>query len=298
VDLSALESFAEEVGTDGPVAVVGGRTQWDVGGTPTAGTREVRAPAGVSAYEPAEMVVRCGAGTAVADLDAALGEHGQTVALPGWPGATVGGVLAVGRSGLRRLRLGPVRDTLLEARYVSAEGRLVKAGGPVVKNVSGFDLCRLLVGSLGTIGLLAQVVLRVVPRPATSAWFYREGADPFDARHRLHRPSSVLWDGAATWVLLEGHPGDVRAEVASLPGTWEETDGPPPLPTGGRASVRPAELRALTGAFVAEVGIGIVHTVDEVAPRPLSPAVAELNRRIKATFDPTGRLNPGRVVAA
>lgn len=298
MDLTALEAFADDVGGDGPVAAVGGRTQWEVGGAVTAGTREVRAPAGISAYEPAEMVVRCGAGTTVADLDAALGEHGQTVALPDWPGATVGGVLAVGRSGVRRLRLGPVRDTLLEARYVSAEGRLVKAGGPVVKNVSGFDLCRLLVGSLGTIGLLAQVVLRVVPRPATSVWFRREGADPFDVRHRLHRPSSILWDGATTWVLLEGHAADVRAELASIPGAWAETDGPPALPTGGRLSVRPAELRGLTGAFVAEVGVGIVHTADPVAPRPLSPAVAELNRRIKATFDPAGRLNPGRVVAA
>jgi glycolate oxidase FAD binding subunit len=298
VDLSALEAFAEEVGSDGPVTAVGGRTQWEVGGAPAAGTREVWAPAGIAAYEPAEMVVRCGAGTTVADLDAALGEHGQTVALPDWPGATVGGVLAVGRSGLRRLRLGPVRDTLLEARYVSAEGRLVKAGGPVVKNVSGFDLCRLLVGSLGTIGLLAQVVLRVVPRPATSVWFNREGADPFDVRRRLHRPSAILWDGTTTWVLLEGHPADVRAELASLPGAWAEVAGPPALPTGGRASMRPAELRLLTGAFVAEVGVGIAHTADAAAPRSLSPAVAELNRRIKATFDPTGRLNPGRVLAA
>lgn len=298
MDLTALEAFADEVGSDGPVAAVGGRTQWDVGGQSAPGTREVRAPAGVEAYEPAEMVVRCGAGTTVADLDAVLAQHGQTVALPDWPGATVGGVLAVGRSGLRRLRLGPVRDTLLEARYVSAEGRLVKAGGPVVKNVSGFDLCRLLVGSLGTIGLLAQVVLRVVPRPATSAWFRQEGADPFEVRRRLHRPSSILWDGTTTWVLLEGHPGDVRAEVASLSGAWAEADGAPPLPAGDRASMRPGELRGLTGTFVAEIGVGIVHTEAPVPPRTLPPEVAALNARIKATFDPTGRLNPGRVVAA
>src|SRR4029077_12080729 len=119
-------------------------------------------------------------------------------------GATVGGVLAVGRSGIRRLGYGPVRDTLLEARYVSAEGRRVKAGGPVVKNVSGFDLCRLLVGSLGTLGLLAQVVLRCRPLPAVSRWL-AGGADPFDLLGRLYRPSSILWDGTTTWVLLEGH---------------------------------------------------------------------------------------------
>ncbi|MEJ7585628.1 MAG: FAD-binding protein [Acidimicrobiales bacterium] len=107
----------------------GGRTQWDVGGALEPGTRSVRAPAGVVAFEPAEMTVRVGAGATVVDLDLALAEQGQCVALPAWPGATVGGVLAVGRSGLRRLGYGPVRDTLLEARVVSAEGRLVKAGG-------------------------------------------------------------------------------------------------------------------------------------------------------------------------
>src|SRR5206468_8580471 len=135
------------------------------GGPPSPEVREVRAPAGVASFEPAEMTVRCGAGTTVAELDAALAEHGQCVALPDWDGGTVGGVLAVGRSGVRRLGYGPVRDALLEARFVSAEGRLVKAGGPTVKNVSGFDLCRLLVGSLGTLGLIGEVVLRTRPLP-------------------------------------------------------------------------------------------------------------------------------------
>ena len=91
------------------------------------------------------------------------------MALP--PGGTVGGALAVGRCGIRRLGDGPVRDTLLQARYVSAAGEVVKAGGPTVKNVSGFDLCRLLVGSQGTLGFLGEVILRTRPRPAASQWF-------------------------------------------------------------------------------------------------------------------------------
>src|SRR5207247_4197918 len=114
---------------------------------------------------------------------------------PAGDGATVGGVLAVGRSGLRRLRFGPIRDVLLEARYVSAEGRLVKAGGPTVKNVSGFDLCRLLVGSLGTLGLLAEVVLRCRPLPAESRWLAGE-ADPLGLLRRPYRPSSSPRGGA------------------------------------------------------------------------------------------------------
>ena len=114
----------------------------------------------------------CGAGTPVAEVDAALAEHGQRVAIP--PTGTVGGALAVGRSGIRRLGDGPIRDAVLQVRYVSAAGEIVKAGGPTVKNVSGFDLCRLLVGSRGTLGFLGDVILRtrplarcvaVVPRP-------------------------------------------------------------------------------------------------------------------------------------
>ncbi len=292
--MSALERFAAEVGAEGPVTVVGGRTQWDVGGAVDPAAREVRAPSGVVEFEPAEMTVRCGAGTRVKELDAALGEHGQCVALPAWEGASVGGVLAVGRSGLRRLRLGPVRDALLEARYVSADGRLIKAGGPTVKNVSGFDLCRLLVGSLGTLGFLAEVVLRCRPLPAVSRWFAGE-AEPFDLVHRLHQPSSILWDGTTTWVLLEGHPADVedQARLAGLP----EADGPPDLPAGGRVSMRPSSLRSLTGrraTFVAEIGVGVVHTAEPASPVAAAPEVAVLNRRVKQSFDPTGRLNPGR----
>jgi glycolate oxidase FAD binding subunit len=189
-----------------------------------------------------------------------------------------------------------VRDTLLEARYVSAEGRLVKAGGPVVKNVTGFDLCRLLVGSLGTIGLIAEVVVRVRPRPMVSRWLRGE-ADPFALRRILHRPSSILWDGTTTWMLLEGHPADVDAQAALAGPAFTEVDGPPALPSAGRESVRPSAVPALTGSFVAEVGVGVVHRPHKVAPAAPHPSTLALQQRIKTLFDPTGRLNPGRSLA-
>ncbi|MBL8775620.1 MAG: FAD-binding protein [Acidimicrobiales bacterium] len=293
---SALEAFASEVGADGPVAVVGGRTAWDVGGEPDADVRLVAAPVGVVEYEPAEMTVRVGAGTPVAALHGVLAEAGQITALPSGSdgaGATVGGVLAVGRSGLDQLRWGPVRDALLEARYVSAEGRLVKAGGPTVKNVSGYDLCRVLVGSLGTLGLLGEVVLRTRPAPPCSRWF-AGAADPWSVRSALYRPAAVLWDGSTTWVWLQGHEVDVEAEAAVLGGLgFSPVDGPPVFPPH-RHSMGAAALRTVAGPFLAEIGTGLVHREDPPAPAALPDAVVALNRRVKAELDPTGRLNPGR----
>lgn len=299
----AVEAFAAEVGGDGPVTVVGGRTQWTVGGLPDPSAVEARAPAGIVAFEPAEMTVRVRAGTTVGELHGVLAGHRQRTVLPveAAPAATVGGVLAVGRSGVCRLGDGPLRDAVLEVRYVGADGAVVKAGGPTVKNVSGYDLCRLLVGSLGTLGFLAEVVLRTRPVPPISRWLAGE-ADPFELHRRLYRPSALLWDGTTTWVLLEGHDADVdeQAALTGLP----DAEGPPPLPAGARLSLRPGDLRGLRGRFLAEVGVGVVHLPDGAgrddvgapAPPPVDPAVMALHRRIKANFDPAGRLNPGRRV--
>jgi FAD/FMN-containing dehydrogenase len=296
-----LTGFAAEVGSVDLITCVGGRTQWHIGGVAHPVAREVSAPTGVVAYEPAEMTVRVRAGTTVAALAAVLAEGGQMVPLdPRDPArATVGGVLAAGESGLRRLRYGPVRDTLLEARFVNADGRVVKAGGPVVKNVSGFDLCRVLVGSFGTLGFLGEVVLRVQPLPVTSQWFAGE-ADPFAARRRLFRPSSVLWNGTMAWVLLEGHPADIAAEAAALGSAFAAADEPPPLVGAQwRRSCSPAALEAhpaWTGDFVAEVGVGTVHCYEPQLPVEPDRSTLDLHKRLKVAFDPAGRLNPGRSV--
>jgi glycolate oxidase FAD binding subunit len=243
------------------------------------------------------MTVSCGAGTPIADLSAALREVGQRTVLP--PGGTVGGALAVGRSGVRRLGDGPMRDALLQARYVGADGVTVQAGGPTVKNVSGFDVCRLLVGSRGTLGFLGEVILRTRPIAQHSQWFTTEVVDPTELFASLHRPTSVLWDGSSAWALLEGHPADVEAQATRA--SLRASDGPPDLPTH-RHLVAPGTQIAVgqtlaAGTFVAELGLGVIHAVPDALPAdPPDAAVTTVQARVKQQFDPAGRLNPGVVV--
>ncbi len=318
------------------IAPVGSRTHWEVGGPPPGGDDvvPVTAPDGVVAYDPADLTVTIGAGTRCDELADVLGAEGQECALdPRDSSATVGGVLATGLSGHRRLRLGPLRDRLLEVRFVTADGRLVKGGGPTVKNVSGYDLPRLLVGSLGTIGVLVQVTLRCQPRPASSEWFTTH-VDPFAVRRALYRPTCITWDGATTHVLLEGAAADVDAERIRIGAPAERSAAPawPDGPHRGRISVRPSAVPTLadpldaTGVrWLAEVGVGTVHVAaDAEAALARARAVAEsaggwllreagapgldgfggaapnaaLAERIRDAFDPTGKCSPGRLPGA
>ncbi len=294
-----LAAFCDLVGSHDPVAVAGGKTRFGLGGTLREGTRLVSAPEGILRYLPDEMTVQVRAGTSVADLHEALAEKGQRTSLPE-RGGSVGGALAVGENDLHVLGRGRVRESLLQVRYVSADGRLISGGGPTVKNVTGFDLPRLIVGSLGTLGLIGDVILRTNPIPAVSLWLAAEDADPFAARNSLARASVVLWDGTRTYVHLEGHDGDIAAEQAVLAslGRFEEVAGPPVLPPH-RWSLSPAQLSddaslATAGIFVASIGVGTVFASRRQLRTSVSPALIALTERVKAAFDPTGRLSPGR----
>ncbi len=293
----ALDAFAAEVGGSGAIGVRGGSTRWQTGGPLAAGTRELAAPAGIVRIVPDEMTATVRAGTTVADLHAALAGVGQRTALPKRPGGTVGGALVVGEDSLHRRGRGRVRDALLQVRYVSADGRLVTAGGPVVKNVSGFDLCRLVVGSLGTLGLVVEAIVRTQPVPPVSRWLAGEVAPGVVAG--LRTASAALTDGRTTWLHLEGVLADVEAEqeLVSSAGTVEDAPGPPPVPPA-RYHLTPSAAAALDpdqdGPFLAELGVGTVH-VSGATPRPApDPGVAAIADRLKQAFDPTGRLNPGR----
>lgn len=329
--LAAERAVATQVAAAEVVVPVGSGTHREVGGAPPTGI-EVRAPAGIVTYDPAELTVTVGAGTTVAELGDVLAEANQECPLdPRDANATVGGTLACGLSGPRRLRYGPLRDRVLEVRFATADGDLVRGGGPTVKNVTGYDMPRLLVGSLGTIGVLTRVILRCQPRPMQARWG-RTDVAPDEVRARCFRPSAVLWDGAITSVLLEGHDDDVAAQAAAV--GLDGSASRPQWPVGehrGRASVPPARADALGRSFgalggvrwLAEAGVGTVHVAcdeehslaaarratedlggwllrEEGAPGLDGFGVAlpnsALMARVKQAFDPTGKLSPGRIV--
>jgi len=335
----AIRSSAGDVvkgiaGSGVAVVAVGGATQSDVGDPivpPSTGVLEVHAPAGIVAHDVADMTVTVGAGTPCVEVGALLAAASQECVLDARsPEATVGGLLASGLSGFRRLRYGPLRDSVLEVRFVTGDGRLVQGGGPTVKNVSGYDLPRLLVGSLGTLGVIVQVTLRCRPVAESADWF-ASAAHPTDLRAALFAPSALLWDGLRTHVLLEGHPVDI-AEQASSAGLSASGRAPvwPSGPHRGRASVPPGSLADLAErldaindcTWLAEVGVGTTHVacVSEAALAEarsaahacggwllreagapglpgfggVLPGIAVM-RRIKDAFDPAGILAPGRL---
>ena len=290
--MNALEEFRQSVGPHGPVAVVGGRTRWHLGGSIDPQARLITAPQGIEALAPSEMTVSLGAGTPLDMLDKALAEHGQEVALAGPPGATVGGALAVGHDSLRRRRIGSARDVLLQANYVDAQGELIKAGGPTVKNVTGYDLCRLLVGSLGTLGFFGSVILRTRPRPEITMWLSGP-TKPECFLTEIYRPATILWDGKQTAVCLEGYQEDVEKQAQKLHALGLETSSdlcPMVLPPH-RQRLNGGPLKNGT---VADVGSSVLYGPQPAEAPETTPGVQRVVDRLRHQFDPEGRLNPGR----
>ncbi len=145
----------------------GGGSKDFYGGPPRGEAFDTRAHAGIVAYEPTELYVTARCGTPLVELEAVLAAKGQFLAFepPRFSGATVGGMLAAGLSGPRRAAAGAVRDFVLGVKLIDGEGRLLSFGGQVMKNVAGYDLSRLMAGSMGCLGLIAEVSLKVLPKP-------------------------------------------------------------------------------------------------------------------------------------
>lgn len=286
-------------------------------------------------WQPEDLTVVVEPGLSVADLQEMLEQREQTAVLPeNSGGATVGGTIASGLSGWRRLRYGPTRDRVLEIELATGDGRVVKAGGRLVKNVTGYDLPRLATGSFGALGLITSVCLKLWPLTVERAML--EVTDPTEALHRAYRPHAVIETNEGATVYLAGTAAEMAAQAELIGGRF--TPGhrwPPPL-TGsweliGRvpagAVPRFVELiRAREWPFQAAHGTGEIRFVvdehdsqylDEIRseaeagggrlvvarapgdarfdPWGTAPGAVELQRRVKAAFDPAGIANPGRL---
>ena len=154
------------------LALRGGATKAFYGEAEQGEPLDLRPLAGISKHEPTELVVTVRAGTLLSDLEAALAEQGQYLPFepPHFaPGGTVGGMVAAGLAGPARAVVGGVRDYLLGATLLNGRGELLSFGGTVMKNVAGYDVSRLLAGSMGVLGIICEVSLKVLPQPTARA---------------------------------------------------------------------------------------------------------------------------------
>lgn len=246
---------------------------------PDARLLDVSAIAGIVEYVPGDLTLTARSGTTIAELDAATGAHGQWCPLLPWGGdeGTLGATFATATHGPCSASLGAPRDIALGMEFVDGTGAVIRAGGRVVKNVAGFDLTRLLVGSWGSLGVITELSLRLRARPVVDE----------------------------TWSVAIA-PGDTaRSRLQSLrrgpfaPLAIEELDGRTLVRIGGNAAFVAASreiVRALGAAEPCEPGIWTRLRERDPRPRGSRPSNAladPLSLRVKKQFDPAHILNPG-----
>ena len=217
-------------GANGPLRVVGGGTR--ILGAEAGETLDLSGLSGISLYEPGALTMVAGAGTPVAEISKTLAAQGQRLAFEPYflrdGVSTIGGVMATNASGPRRIQVGAARDFLLGVRFVDGSGRVVQNGGRVMKNVTGYDLVKLMAGSRGILGVLSEVSFKVLPLPETEATVIVHGLDgvgavaamaralgsPFDVSGAAYGP--VRSENAPTLFRVEGFEGSVTYRVAQL----------------------------------------------------------------------------------
>ena len=344
-----VEEFRSRILERKSLRLRGGGSKDFYGGPLAGAALETGGYRGIVSYEPTELVVTARCGTPLAELELALAARRQFLACepPGFGGATVGGAVAAGLSGPRRAMAGSLRDFVLGVKIMDGEGRVLKFGGEVIKNVAGFDVSRLMTGSLGTLGLILEVSLKVMPLPVGDATlrFEMPQAQALDAMNRWAGQPLPLAAGSWQDGVLTLHLSGAQAAVASacqkLGGElleqtaatefWQglreqsaaffagdaplwrlsvpsvaaplELPGAQLLEWGGaqrwlRADADAAQLREIAAragghATLFRGGRGEQRTGGVFAP--LQPALMEVHRRLKQSFDPFGVFNPGRL---
>lgn len=202
---------------------------------------------GITLYEPEELVLSAWAGTPLAEIEAAVAEQGQLLAfeppafagLYGGSGGTLGGMIACNLAGPRRIKAGAARDHILGIEAVTGRGELIKSGGRVVKNVTGYDLSKLLTGSFGTLAALTQITIKVLPSPEAVETIVLKGLSEADAVRAMSKAlssshevsaaayvpaslSAALGGGgeALTAIRVEGFVPSVSARSTALQELW------------------------------------------------------------------------------
>ena len=338
------EALAQAARTASPVVIRGGGSKSFYGRPVDGRPLDVNAHTGIIDYSPPELVVSARAGTLLSELEATLAAENQILPFepPHFgPAATLGGTIACGLSGPRRPYTGAARDFVLGITCLNGHGELLRFGGQVMKNVAGYDLSRTLTGSLGTLALLLEINLKVLPRAEHELTLCRQatGAEAITLFNRwAGRPlplSAACHIDGQLHVRLSGFEQGVTAAAGSLGGDILE-DGaafwqglreqrlpffagesplwrisvPPasaPLPLDGDTLIdwggaqrwirtdQPAG--AVRNAAVAAGGHATRFRGDDRDDvfHPLSHSMLALQQRLKASFDPAGILNPGRL---
>ncbi len=362
---------AEIIATSsGPLEPIGGGTKRAIGRPVEAEALELGALRGILDYAPDELVITARAATPLAEVEAVLRDHRQRLTFepPDWAAlfgtrgeATLGGVIAANASGSRRIAAGAARDHFLGLRAVSGRGERFQAGGRVVKNVTGYDLPKLLAGSWGTLAVLTEVTIRVHPLPECERTLVIAARGPGDAVRMMSAAlgsacevsSAAFAPRLGVALRLEGFAPSVAARSRALgevlaqdagaadrywlegePSSrlWHEMGGAQSLaryPIVWRLSIPPSNAPRLLEHidpedYLLDWGGGLVwiaasradptrvraaleggHATLFKAPRevrsttpvfePLSASLAALTARVKASFDPASRLNPGRM---
>jgi len=228
VDLQSLQEHVRAAAeARRPLRIRAGGSK-DFYGGPLAGELlDVGALSGISDYEPTELTVTAKAGTPLSEIERALAERGQMLACepPTFGGrATLGGAIAAGLSGPRRAYCGALRDFVLGIVLIDGRGALLRFGGKVIKNVAGFDVSRLMAGSLGTLGLIAEATLKTVPQPRAECTlqFAMNASQALESMLRwATRPlplSATAWQDGVLRVRLSGAEAAVHLAHADLGG--------------------------------------------------------------------------------
>ncbi|MBU1264206.1 MAG: glycolate oxidase subunit GlcE [Gammaproteobacteria bacterium] len=210
-----------------PLVIQGGGSKTFYGNADEGEVLSTRALAGVVDYQAKELVLTARAGTPLAEIEALLAEQNQMLAFepPHFDGpATLGGCIAAGLSGPRRPYAGAARDFVLGVRMIDGTGQPLRFGGQVIKNVAGYDVSRLMVGALGTLGLITEVSLKVLPKPATETTLQFE-LDEATAILKMNQwagqplpLSATSWHADLLTVRLSGAASAVHAAQAKLGG--------------------------------------------------------------------------------